>query len=79
MKCYNINKIRVLKYNVKLNLEKLRITLKTMGEYLIPGRRRLQVILKALNLKVIYKNSFNRDPPMLLKRPYMDILRLELA
>ena len=36
MKCYKFNKIGVLIYNVKLNLEKLRITLKTMGEYLFP-------------------------------------------
>ena len=36
MKCYKLNKIGDLIYNVKLNLEKLRITLKTMGEYLFP-------------------------------------------
>ena len=36
MKCYNLNKQRLFLYNVKLNLDKVLITLKVMREYLFP-------------------------------------------
>ena len=39
-----------LKYNVKLNLEKLRITLKTMGEYLFPVEK-VTSYFKSINSK----------------------------
>ena len=50
MKWYKFNKIKDFKYNLKLHIEKLRIIIKTMGEYLFPIEK-VTSYFKSINSK----------------------------